>query len=259
MTHEEFSLNTFSLAGRTALVAGGTGAIGHTIAIGLARAGATVTVVGRREMGHLNDPAASEGSGDIHHIQADLTQDGSCVAAVDKCLEDWGALDILVNCSGISLNVEDVTQFSRTEWDKMVAVNLTAAFEMIQASSPHMMSKRYGKIINIASLYSFLGGRWSPAYASTKHGLVGLTKAMCDELAHWNIQVNAIAPGFIDTPLTDKTRNDKARSAEIINRTPAERWGVPAYLMGAAVFLASDASAYVNGTVFTVDGGFMVR
>ncbi|MEL7214228.1 MAG: SDR family NAD(P)-dependent oxidoreductase [Pseudomonadota bacterium] len=239
MTHEAFRLNTFSLTGRTALIAGGTDAIGQAIAIGLARAGANVTVVGRREMSGLKDPATAKNAGGIHHFQADLTKDGSCVAAVEKCLEDWGALDILVNCSGISLNVEDVTQFSRTEWDKMVAVKLTAAFDMIQASSQHMISQRYGKIINIASLYSFLGGRWSPAYASTKHGLVGLTKAMCDELAHCNIQVNAIAPGFIDTPLTDKTRNDEARNAEIIARIPAERWGLPADLMGVAVFLAA--------------------
>jgi len=259
MTFDAFSLNSFSLTGKTALVAGGTGAIGQAIAIGLARAGANVTVVGRREMGNLNDATAGADAGDIHHIQADITKNDNCITVVEACLKDWGSLDILVNCSGISLNVEDVTQFSRTQWDEMVAVNLTAAFDMIQASSPHMISQRYGKIINIASLYSFLGGRWSPAYASTKHGLVGLTKAMCDELAHWNIQVNAIAPGFIDTPLTDKTRNDKARSAEIINRIPAERWGAPADLMGAAVFLASDASAYVNGTVLTVDGGFMVR
>lgn len=259
MINEHFSLKSFSLAGRTALIAGGTGAIGQALAIGLATAGANVTAVGRREVSKLDNHQLGQDGGKIQFLQADLTQNGSCVAVVEKCLEQWGSLDILVNCSGISINVEDVTKFTRAEWDKMVAVNLTTAFDMIQACSPHMISAKYGKIINIASLYSFFGGRWSPAYASTKHGLVGLTKAMCDELAHQSIQVNAIAPGFIDTPLTAKTRKNKVRNSEILSRIPAERWGVPADLMGAAVFLASDAAAYINGTVLTVDGGYMVR
>jgi NAD(P)-dependent dehydrogenase (short-subunit alcohol dehydrogenase family) len=152
-----------------------------------------------------------------------------------------------------------VTKFTRTEWDKMVAVNLTAAFEMTHEACKYMIKQRRGKIINIASLYTFLGGQWSPAYAATKHGLVGLTKSMCDELAQFDIQVNAIAPGYFGTKLTEKTRNDTRRNAEILSHIPANRWGLAVDLMGACVFLASDASSYVNGTVLTVDGGHLMR
>jgi NAD(P)-dependent dehydrogenase (short-subunit alcohol dehydrogenase family) len=174
-------------------------------------------------------------------------------------LNAWGRVDILVNCAGIGINIQDVTKFERKHWDKMIAVNQTAAFEMIHEACPHMIAQRSGKIINIASLFSFLGGRWSPAYAATKHGIVGLTKAMCDELAEFNIQVNAIAPGYFATPLTEMTRADKTRNAEILAHIPANRWGFTADLMGALVFLSSAASDYVNGTVLTVDGGYLVR
>ena len=141
----------------------------------------------------------------------------------------------------------------------MVAVNLTAAFEMTHEACKRMIPRKRGKIINIASLYSFLGGQWSPAYAATKHGIVGLTKSMCDELAQFDIQVNAIAPGYFATKLTEKTRSDPVRNGTILSHIPAGRWGWTADLMGACVFLASDASNYVNGTVLTVDGGYLMR
>ena len=141
---------------------------------------------------------------------ADITADGECKRAVDACVAAWGSIDILVNCAGICINIEDVTEFTRKEWDKMVAVNLTAAFEMTHEACKHMIKQGRGKIINIGSLFSFLGGQWSPAYAATKHGIVGLTKSMCDELAQFDIQVNAIAPGYFATKLTEKTRSDPA-------------------------------------------------
>ena len=138
-----------------------------------------------------------------------------------------GQRDILVNCAGISINVRDVTQYTRVEWDKMIAINLTAAFEMIHECMQYFIPQNSGKVINIASLYSYLGGQWSPAYAATKHGIVGLTKSMCDELAQWNIQVNAIAPGYYATPLTEMTRKDEKRNAEILSHIPANRWATP--------------------------------
>jgi NAD(P)-dependent dehydrogenase (short-subunit alcohol dehydrogenase family) len=141
----------------------------------------------------------------------------------------------------------------------MVSVNLTAAFEMTHEACKHMIAQKSGKVINIASLYAFLGGQWSPAYAATKHGIVGLTKTMCDELAQFNIQVNAIVPGYFATKLTEKTRKNKKRNAEILSHIPANRWGRTTELMGGCVFLASDASNYVNGTVLTVDGGYLMR
>jgi NAD(P)-dependent dehydrogenase (short-subunit alcohol dehydrogenase family) len=141
----------------------------------------------------------------------------------------------------------------------MVSVNLTAAFEMTHEACKHMIKQKRGKVVNIASLYSFLGGRWSPAYAATKHGIVGLTKSMCDELAPFNIQVNAIAPGYFATKLTERTYNDKELNTRILAHIPANRWGYAADLMGACVYLCSDAANYVNGTVLTVDGGYLMR
>jgi NAD(P)-dependent dehydrogenase (short-subunit alcohol dehydrogenase family) len=183
--------------------------------------------------------------------------EGECARVVKSCVDTWGSIDILVNCAGISINIEDVTQFTRKEWERMVAVNLTAAFDMTHESCKYMIRQGYGKIVNIASIYSFLGGKWSPAYATTKHGIVGLTKAMCDELAQFNIQVNALAPGYFATKLTEKTRSDEKRNSEILAHIPANRWGLTSDLMGACIFLASGASNYVNGTVLTVDGGYL--
>jgi NAD(P)-dependent dehydrogenase (short-subunit alcohol dehydrogenase family) len=141
----------------------------------------------------------------------------------------------------------------------MIALNLTAAFELSYAASKLMIEQRSGKIINIASLFSFLGGQWSPAYAATKHGLAGFTKAYCDELAQYNVQVNAIAPGYYATAITQATRSDPQASQRVLDHIPAGRWGEVADLMGATVFLASRASDYVNGHVLVVDGGYLVR
>jgi NAD(P)-dependent dehydrogenase (short-subunit alcohol dehydrogenase family) len=152
-----------------------------------------------------------------------------------------------------------VQEFDRTQWDPMVAVNLTAAFELAHHASRRMIAQGGGKIINVASLFSFLGGRQSPAYAATKAGIVGFTKAYCDELGGHHVQVNAIAPGYFATALTRRTRADEDASRRIVEHIPAERWGDPADLMGAVVFLASRASDYVNGHVLVVDGGYLVR
>lgn len=141
----------------------------------------------------------------------------------------------------------------------MVALNLSAAFEMTHEVCKPMIKQKSGKIINIGSLFTFLGGQWDPAYAATKHGISGLAKAMCDELGQWNIQVNTIAPGYFATKLTADTRANEDASRRILEHIPANRWGEVYDLMGACVFLASDASNYVNGTVLTVDGGYLVR
>ncbi len=141
----------------------------------------------------------------------------------------------------------------------MIALNMTAAFEMSRFAALKMIPRQSGKIINIGSLFSFLGGQWSPAYAATKHGIVGLTKAYCDELAQYNIQVNAIAPGYYATDLTAKTRSNPEVNQRILDHIPANRWGYTADLMGTTIFLASRASDYVNGQVIVVDGGYLMR
>jgi NAD(P)-dependent dehydrogenase (short-subunit alcohol dehydrogenase family) len=194
----------------------------------------------------------------MEFMTADITRPGVPAAIVGRCVETLGSLDILVNSAGIAL-LSDVAEFGRDEWDAMVSVNLTAAFELAHEASKFMIEQRSGKIINIASLFSFLGGQRSPAYAATKAGIVGFTKAYCDELASYNVQVNAIAPGYFKTAITEATRADPAADRRIVEHIPAARWGEAADLMGATVFLASRAADYVNGHVLVVDGGYLVR
>ncbi len=254
----DFSLDLFSLAGRNALVTGGNTGLGRAFSAALAKAGADVFAVGLAE-DDGSTGALIEAAGRRYVFEkADITQPGVPAAITRSCVEALGSIDILVNSAGIAL-LADVTEFGRDLWDPMVAVNLTAAFELAHEASKFMIEQRSGKIINIASLFSFLGGRRSPAYAATKAGLAGFTKAYCDELASHNIQVNAIAPGYFKTAITEATRSDPDAGRRIVEHVPAERWGEIADLMGATVFLASRASDYVNGHVLVVDGGYLVR
>lgn len=255
----DFNMDFFSLKGKNAIVTGGNGGLGQAFTTALAKAGANVLVPSLADDDGPTARMVRECGVDYRFVEGNIAASGVCKMVVEDCINTWGSVDILVNCAGINIVEKDVRKFGRPQWDKMLSVNMTAAFEMIHEACPHMIERRSGKIINIASLYSSLGGQGSPAYASTKHGIVGLTKAMCDELAAFNIQVNAIAPGYFATPLTAETRRDEIRSAEILAHVPANRWGWSADLMGATVFLASAASDYVNGTVLTVDGGYLVR
>ncbi|WP_255359425.1 SDR family oxidoreductase [Frondihabitans sp. PAMC 28766] len=177
---------------------------------------------------------------------------------IDSCVERLGSVDILVNSAGIC-RLGAVDDFGRDDWDPMIAVNLTAPFELGHEAARRMVEQGSGKIINIASLFAFLGGQQSPAYAATKHGIVGFTRAYCDELAQHGVQVNAIAPGYFATKITEATRSDPVTNQRVLDHIPAARWGDVADLMGATVFLASRASDYVNGHVLTVDGGYLVR
>ncbi len=252
-------MDFFSLKGKNAIVTGGNSGLGQAFSVALAKGGANVMAVSIMD-DDVNTRKWVEDCGVAYkYVYADITCDGVCKKVVSECVTTWGNIDILVNCAGICINIEDVTQFTRKAWDKMVSVNLTAAFEMTHEACKHMIEQKSGKIVNIASLYSFLGGQWSPAYAATKHGIVGLTKSMCDELAGFNIQVNAIAPGYFATALTKKARSDEKSNAKILSHIPANRWGWTTDLMGACVFLSSDASNYVNGIVLTVDGGYLIR
>ena len=254
----DFSLGQFSLAGRNALVTGGNTGLGRAFSLALAKAGADVFAVGLADDDGTTRRLIEQACRRLEFVAADLTQPGVPAAIARSCVDTLGSLDILVNSAGIAL-LADVEDFGRDLWDPMVSVNLTAAFELAHEASKFMIEQRSGKIINIASLFSFLGGRRSPAYAATKAGIVGFTKAYCDELAAHNIQVNAIAPGYFKTAITEATRSDPDASRRIVEHIPAERWGETADLMGATVFLASRASDYVNGHVLVVDGGYLVR
>ncbi len=254
----DFTLDAFSLAGRRALVTGGNTGLGQAFTVALARAGADVFAVGLLDDGGETRRVVEDGGRTYAETRADLTQPGVPGDVVAQCLDALGGLDVLVNSAGICL-LADVDDFDRSQWDPMVAVNLTAAFEMAREASRVMTAQGSGKIINIASLFSWLGGRQSPAYAATKAGIAGFTKAYCDELAGRGVQVNAIAPGYFATAITAATRADPDADRRVVEHIPAGRWGDPADLMGATVFLASRASDYVNGHVLVVDGGYLVR
>ncbi|MFC0179207.1 SDR family oxidoreductase [Thorsellia kenyensis] len=254
-----FSLDLFSLKGKTAIITGGNSGLGQAYSIAFAKAGANVAVVAMVDDNGETQGLVEEFGGKYYFVQSDITKEGEANRVVNAIANHFGQIDILVNNAGICINEPDVLKFTRTQWDKMISVNLTAAFEMSHEVAKLMIPQKSGKIINIASMFSYLGGQWSPAYSASKHGIVGLTKAYCDELAQFNIQVTAIAPGYFATPMTEKTRSDPQANGKVLSHIPANRWGDIADLMGAAIFLASDASNYVNGSVIAVDGGFLVR
>lgn len=258
MPLQDFSLDHFSLAGRTALVTGGNSGLGRAFSVALAKAGADVVVPALSDDDGTTAKLVAGAGRRYTYLRSDITAPGEPARVVGECVARMGSLDILVNNAGICL-LDDVESFGRSAWDPMVAVNLTAAFELAHEAGKQMIPRGSGKIINIASLFAFLGGRRSPAYAATKAGIVGFTKAYCDELAGHGIQVNAIAPGYFATAITEATRADETASRIILEHIPAARWGETADLMGATVFLASRASDYVNGHVLVVDGGYLVR
>jgi NAD(P)-dependent dehydrogenase (short-subunit alcohol dehydrogenase family) len=254
----DFTMDFFSLRGKNAVVTGGNTGLGQAFALALAKAGANLFVPSIMEDdGKTKGLIEAEGVR-YEPLQIDIANDGAPKIIVETCVETFGSIDILVNNAGISL-LNEVVNFDRRPWDKMVSINLTAAFELSFETTKFMIPQRSGKIINICSLFSFLGGRLSPAYAATKHGLAGFTKAYCDELAQYNIQVNGIAPGYFATALTTATRSDPEKSQRVLNHIPANRWGETMDLMGATIFLASRASDYVNGHILVVDGGYLVR
>ncbi|MEU4142861.1 SDR family NAD(P)-dependent oxidoreductase [Streptomyces parvulus] len=254
----EFDRDFFSLDGRSAIVTGGNTGLGRAFSLALAKAGADVFVPSVTEDDGTTRKLIEAEGRRMEFMAADLTEPGVPRRIVEGCADAFGSVDIVVNSAGIC-NIADVEEFGREQWDPMVDINLTAPFELSHEAVRFMIPQRSGKIINIASMFSFLGGQWSPAYAATKHGIVGFTKAYCDELAQHNIQVNAIAPGYFATKITEATRADPETNQRVLDHIPAGRWGEVADLMGATVFLASRASDYVNGHVLPVDGGYLVR
>lgn len=254
----DFQMDFFSLKGKNAIVTGGNSGLGQAFALALAKAGANVFVASYVEDDGTTKKLIDGTGAKMEFMQADISVRGVPKKIVDACVEKLGSVDILVNCAGIC-KLNDVLDFDRDDWDPMIAVNLTAAFELSHEAAKYMIPQKSGKIINICSLFSYLGGLGSPAYAAMKHGLAGLTKAYADELGKYNIQVNGIAPGYYATNITVATRSNHETNKKVLDHIPAERWGERQDLMGATVFLASKASQYVNGTVLVVDGGYLVR
>jgi NAD(P)-dependent dehydrogenase (short-subunit alcohol dehydrogenase family) len=255
---EEFGLEYFGVHGRNAIVTGGNTGLGQAFATALAAAGANVFVPSLADDDGSTRALIEARGVRYEFMQADITQPGVCAAVVDECVTRLGSVDVLVNSAGVC-PLAEVLDFDRKLWDATMAVNLDAAFEMSYETAKVMVPQRHGKMINICSMFSYLGGRWSSAYSASKHGIAGLTKAYCDELAEHNIQVNGIAPGYYATAITTATRANPDTNRKVLEHIPAARWGVPADLMGAVVFLASPAADYVNGHVLAVDGGYLVR
>jgi NAD(P)-dependent dehydrogenase (short-subunit alcohol dehydrogenase family) len=258
MTISDFDMNWFGLQGKNAIVTGGNGGLGQAFSVALAKGGANVLVPSIMDDTGETQALVEAAGGKYHFMEADVTSAGTPKQIIETCVERFGSVDILINSAGIC-PLGEVLEFGREKWDATVSVNLTAAFEMSFEAAQKMVPQRSGKIINICSMFSFLGGQMSPAYAATKHGIAGLTKAYCDELAQHNIQVNGIAPGYYATAITTATRSNPVTNQRVLDHIPAGRWGEQADLMGTVVFLSSRASDYVNGHVLCVDGGYLVR
>jgi 2-dehydro-3-deoxy-D-gluconate 5-dehydrogenase len=249
--------NLFDLSGRVAVVTGANTGIGQGIAVALAQAGADVALVGRSSCDETAELVRGAGRRALF-VQADLATIEPVQAIVDRTVSELGGLDILVNNAGI-IRRADAVDFSEEDWDAVIDTNLKSVFFLCQAAGRHMIAQGRGKIINIASMLSFQGGIRVPSYTASKSGVAGLTKLLANEWAAKGINVNAIAPGYIATNNTAALQADETRNRQILERIPAGRWGAPSDLGGAAVFLASGASDYVQGHVLAVDGGWLAR
>ena len=249
--------NPFDLSGQVAVVTGANTGIGQAIAVALAAAGADVACVGRTPAEDTATQIRALGRRALL-VPADLSTIAPVQGVVDATLDELGRLDILVNNAGI-IRRADAVDFTEADWDAVIDTNLKSVFFLAQAAGRHMIGQGAGRIINIASMLSFQGGIRVPSYTAAKSGVAGLTKLLANEWAAKGVTVNAIAPGYIATSNTAALQADQARNRAILDRIPAARWGDPADLGGAAVFLASRAAAYVNGHVLAVDGGWLAR
>jgi len=247
----------FDLTGKTALVTGTSGGIGQGIAIGLAEAGAQIVAVSASNSDETVAAVRALGAR-AEQISADLSHLDGLEQLFAQALGYYGQIDILVNNAG-TIRRAPAAEHSRQDFTEVINLNLNSLFCLSQLAGRHMIERGSGKIINIASMLSFQGGINVPGYTASKHAVAGLTKALANEWAGKGVQVNAIAPGYIETRNTAALIADKARYQAILERIPADRWGKPADLKGPAVFLASSASDYVNGHVLCVDGGWMAR
>ena len=256
------STKLFDLSGRVAVVTGGNGGIGRSLALGCATAGAAVAIVGRNqeknqqvlgELQEIGNPALA--------LRVDLTQRDQLEPAMREIERQLGPVGILINNAGIASLSGGILQESAEDWDNVIETQLNAVFLLSKLAAKSMTDRKAGKIINIGSMYSYFGSAVLPSYSAAKGAIVQLTKSMAIELAPYNIQVNAIAPGWFVTDMTSPVRSPEMQEMndEIISRTPAARWGEPDELIGTAIFLASQASDFVTGALIPVDGGYAIR
>lgn len=253
------SMNLFDMTGRIAIITGGNGGIGRSIALGFASAGASVAIIGRNEeknqrvldeLAEIGNPALA--------VRVDLSNRNELEPALKRIESELGPVDILVNNAGIVSISGGILQEQAADWDSVLETQLNAVFLFSKLVAASMVQRQSGKIINIGSMYSYFGSELAPSYSAAKGAVIQLTKSMAIELAPHNIQVNAIAPGWIETDMTAAVQTMPLND-EIIARTPAGRWGKADELAGTAIYLASQASDFVTGTTVRVDGGYAIR
>jgi 2-deoxy-D-gluconate 3-dehydrogenase len=251
-------LDKFSIEGKVAVVTGGARGLGKGIALGLAQAGADIALVDVIDTSETKEEIEALGRQCIC-VFADLSSKDCVDGIIAETVKDLGSIDILVNNAGI-IRRAPLVEFTEKDWDDVMNVNIRTLFFLSQAVAKVMIEQGCGgKIINTASMLSFQGGILVPSYTASKSAVMGLTKLLANELGQHSINVNAIAPGYMATEATSALRSDEKRNAEILGRIPAGRWGTPEDLQGAAVFLASAASDYVQGYTVAVDGGWLSR
>ncbi len=252
-------LDTFGLKGKVAVVTGSERGLGQGMAIALAEAGADIFGVSYPPDANETKAAIERTGRRYVHFQANLLSIEPVDAIIKAAIEAYGHIDILVNNAGI-IKRNDALAFTEAEWDDVMNINVKTVFFMSQAAANQFIKQKTGgKIINIASMLSFQGGFRVPSYTASKSGVKGITMSMANEWAQYGINANAIAPGYMATENTAPLRADSKRSGDILDRIPASRWGTPQDIAGAAVFLASSASDYVNGATLAVDGGWLAR
>ena len=251
-------LSNFSLEGKLALVTGGSRGLGQAMAVALARAGADIISIPRKNECAETKRRVEAWGRKCYPYGLDLATLNSAEELAETLENTYGPVDILVNNAGIQRR-HPCTEFPIEDWDLMLQVHLRATFLMCQAFGKRMIARGGGKIINVASLLAFSGGYTIPAYAAAKGGIAQLTKALANEWAEKNVNVNAIAPGYFDTDMNTALQQNPVRNSQILDRIPAKRYGDPDEIGGMTVFLASPAASYVHGSVMIVDGGWMAR
>ncbi|MGP3640179.1 SDR family oxidoreductase [Lentilactobacillus hilgardii] len=255
----EFSTDKFRLDNRVAVITGGASGLGFSYTKALLLSGAKVFVASYSDKGWQEAAEfAKSVNGQIDFIKSDITQEGAAQKIVEAVKKSFGGIDILINNAGIQIRNE-WDHFNDEDWRKVINTNLNGLYYLSHEAAKVMAEQKHGKIINVGSMQSFRAGKFIFPYTASKHGVVGLTKAYADALAPDNIQVNAIAPGYIDTPMTKALQNNSERNTEILAHIPAGHWAKPSELMGTIVFLASSASDYVTGVTIPVDGGYLLR